>query len=265
MRYHERTKHHFARFAPGPGAARLGEPARSVPALRGRAAHAAAAARAGRRAALARVRQPVRAGRGGERAGRPALAVAPARARARALGLEAGRRHALGAARESLERQPPSHRGLCARSVRSQSSANRRDFSTTRRASTRSSGAPTARRSCSRAYDADSPAAGVPGRASPRSTGARPGSTASAPSATASTTPATPSARCASPRPRSAGRRGCWTSVADDTIEALLGLDRDADFEGAERENAELLMAVSPGRSCLATDLDLDARRGAAR
>jgi SagB-type dehydrogenase family enzyme len=35
--------------------------------------------------------------------------------------------------------------------------------------------------------------------------------------------------------------------VADATIEALLGLDRDADFEGAERESAELLMALGPG------------------
>jgi SagB-type dehydrogenase family enzyme len=35
--------------------------------------------------------------------------------------------------------------------------------------------------------------------------------------------------------------------VPDDAIEALLGLDRAADFEGAEREHAELLMAVWPG------------------
>jgi SagB-type dehydrogenase family enzyme len=34
--------------------------------------------------------------------------------------------------------------------------------------------------------------------------------------------------------------------VADDTIEALLGLDRAADFEGAERESGELVMAVWP-------------------
>jgi SagB-type dehydrogenase family enzyme len=34
--------------------------------------------------------------------------------------------------------------------------------------------------------------------------------------------------------------------VADATIEALLGLDRDADFQGVERESAELLMAVWP-------------------
>ena len=33
--------------------------------------------------------------------------------------------------------------------------------------------------------------------------------------------------------------------VADETIEALLGLDRDADFEGAERERPELVIAVS--------------------
>jgi nitroreductase len=35
--------------------------------------------------------------------------------------------------------------------------------------------------------------------------------------------------------------------VADETIDALLGLDRSADFEDAERESAELLMAVGPG------------------
>jgi SagB-type dehydrogenase family enzyme len=35
--------------------------------------------------------------------------------------------------------------------------------------------------------------------------------------------------------------------VADETIDALLGLDRSADFEGAERENAELVMVVAPG------------------
>ena len=35
--------------------------------------------------------------------------------------------------------------------------------------------------------------------------------------------------------------------VGDATIDALLGLDRDADFEGAERESAELLMAIGPG------------------
>ena len=36
--------------------------------------------------------------------------------------------------------------------------------------------------------------------------------------------------------------------VADETIDALLGLDRSADFEDAERESAELLMAVGPGK-----------------
>jgi SagB-type dehydrogenase family enzyme len=45
--------------------------------------------------------------------------------------------------------------------------------------------------------------------------------------------------------------------VADETIEALLGLDRDADFEGAEREHAELLLAVFPGKAS-GTDLALD-------
>jgi SagB-type dehydrogenase family enzyme len=36
-------------------------------------------------------------------------------------------------------------------------------------------------------------------------------------------------------------------TVADETLEALLGLDRGADFEGAERESAELVMALWPG------------------
>jgi SagB-type dehydrogenase family enzyme len=35
--------------------------------------------------------------------------------------------------------------------------------------------------------------------------------------------------------------------VSDASIEALLGLDRAADFEGAERESAELVLAVAPG------------------
>jgi SagB-type dehydrogenase family enzyme len=35
--------------------------------------------------------------------------------------------------------------------------------------------------------------------------------------------------------------------VADATLEALLGLDRAADFDGAERESAELVMALWPG------------------
>jgi len=36
-------------------------------------------------------------------------------------------------------------------------------------------------------------------------------------------------------------------AVADETIDALLGLDRSADFDGVERESAELVMAVAPG------------------
>jgi len=54
--------------------------------------------------------------------------------------------------------------------------------------------------------------------------------------------------------------------AADETIEALLGLDRGADFEGAEREHAELLLVVYPGRAAR-TDfrLDRDAVRELAR
>jgi len=48
--------------------------------------------------------------------------------------------------------------------------------------------------------------------------------------------------------------------VADDTIDALLGLERDADFEGAERESAELVMALWPGDAATRTSsLDVDA------
>jgi SagB-type dehydrogenase family enzyme len=36
--------------------------------------------------------------------------------------------------------------------------------------------------------------------------------------------------------------------VADEVLAALLGLDRDADFAGAERESAELVMAIAPGK-----------------
>jgi len=50
--------------------------------------------------------------------------------------------------------------------------------------------------------------------------------------------------------------------VADATLETLLGLDRAADFDGAERESAELVMAVWPGNVAPATlDLELDAVR----
>jgi SagB-type dehydrogenase family enzyme len=41
--------------------------------------------------------------------------------------------------------------------------------------------------------------------------------------------------------------------VADATIDALLGLDRSADFDGAERESAELVMAVWPGKAASRT------------
>lgn len=48
--------------------------------------------------------------------------------------------------------------------------------------------------------------------------------------------------------------------VADATLDALLGLDRDADFDGAERESAELVMAVWPGDAATnASSLDADA------
>src|SRR5207247_5719661 len=48
--------------------------------------------------------------------------------------------------------------------------------------------------------------------------------------------------------------------VADETTDALLGLDRAADFDGAERESAELVMAVWPGQAeSKATSLDAQA------
>jgi len=46
--------------------------------------------------------------------------------------------------------------------------------------------------------------------------------------------------------------------VADETVDALLGLDRSADFDGAERESAELVMAVSP-EEIKKSNLDLQA------
>ena len=50
--------------------------------------------------------------------------------------------------------------------------------------------------------------------------------------------------------------------VADETIDELLGLDRSADFDGAERESAELVMAVWPGEAARgdAVPLHLDAQ-----
>jgi SagB-type dehydrogenase family enzyme len=47
--------------------------------------------------------------------------------------------------------------------------------------------------------------------------------------------------------------------AADETIERLLGLDRGADFDGAERESAELVMAVWPGDAATET-MSLDAQ-----
>ncbi|MEW6688570.1 MAG: SagB/ThcOx family dehydrogenase [Pseudomonadota bacterium] len=48
--------------------------------------------------------------------------------------------------------------------------------------------------------------------------------------------------------------------VADETIDALLGLDRGVDFEGAERESAELVMALWPGEAAAeASSLDGEA------
>jgi nitroreductase len=54
--------------------------------------------------------------------------------------------------------------------------------------------------------------------------------------------------------------------VANATVGALLGLDRAADFDGAERENAELLMALWPGDAGTTTlNLEEDAVRELAR
>jgi SagB-type dehydrogenase family enzyme len=51
-------------------------------------------------------------------------------------------------------------------------------------------------------------------------------------------------------------------TVADETLEALLGLERGADFEGAERESAELVMALWPGDVATTTSsLDAEAVR----
>ena len=48
--------------------------------------------------------------------------------------------------------------------------------------------------------------------------------------------------------------------VADEVIDGLLGLDRAGDFDGAERESAELVMAVWPGEAARGTsNLDVEA------
>jgi len=48
--------------------------------------------------------------------------------------------------------------------------------------------------------------------------------------------------------------------VADETIDALLGLGRAADFDGAERESAEAMMAVWPGEVvATASSLEVEA------
>jgi SagB-type dehydrogenase family enzyme len=48
--------------------------------------------------------------------------------------------------------------------------------------------------------------------------------------------------------------------VADETIDTLLGLERSADFEDVERESAELVMAVWPGEAATRTSsLDAEA------
>jgi len=47
--------------------------------------------------------------------------------------------------------------------------------------------------------------------------------------------------------------------VADEAIDALLGLDRSADFDGAERESAELVMTVWPGDAATTASLDAQA------
>ena len=57
-------------------------------------------------------------------------------------------------------------------------------------------------------------------------------------------------------------RAAVLEGLADATIEALLGLDRSADFEGAERENADLVMALWPGDAATTNPgLDPDAVR----
>jgi SagB-type dehydrogenase family enzyme len=54
--------------------------------------------------------------------------------------------------------------------------------------------------------------------------------------------------------------------AADATLDALLGLDRAGDFDGAERENAELLMALWPGNAATTTlNLEEEAVRELAR
>ena len=112
LRYHERTKHQFHRYArsagtldwvnqPNPFRRYEGAPLTQLPILG-----------ADEEPLLASLRGYLSAGLGAERAAHGPLAVAAVRVRACAVGLEAGGRHALGAAQQPFERQPASHRGL---------------------------------------------------------------------------------------------------------------------------------------------------------
>ena len=262
MRYHERTKHHFARFAPGPG--RLDWANQPDPFRRFEGAPL--------------TRLPLLAP--DEEPGPPAydslyapgaVASAPVDLRALSRLLEyslalsawkqaGGTRWALRV--ESVERQPASDRGLRARRRHRGARRSRRAlFHYAPREH-----APRAPRrlpaGAFRAIDEGVSAAGILSWACPPSIGARRGSTASAPSATASTTPATPSARCASRRRRSAGRRGCSTTWRTRPSTRCSASTAARDFEGAERESAELLMAVWPGDAAATTGFE-SADRGA--
>ena len=247
MRYHERTKHHFARFAPGPGQldwANQPDPFRRF--------EGAPLTRLPLLAPDDEPRAPpydslYAPGAVRERAARLARAVAALRVRALALGVEAGGRRALGAARESIERQPASRPRATSSSVHFASWERAGTFPL-RAAITRSSAAPTARASSIRLSHAACPRA----RSSSGSSSVywreawKYGERAFR--------YCQHDAGHAIGALRIAAATLGWSArllddVSDEIIEALLGLDRADDFEGAERESAELLMAVWPGRA----------------
>ena len=115
MRYHERTKHRFDRYARRPGDSSIGRTSpnpfrrfEGAPLIR------LPLLGAGRGAAVARYDDLYRRGSVPSADAHDPRAFAPASVRAGALGLEASGRHALGAALQPVERQPASRpRATC--------------------------------------------------------------------------------------------------------------------------------------------------------
>ena len=97
MRYHERTKHQFNRYADGPGQLDWANQPNPFRRYEGAPICPPAAAHCARSAALTVLRRPLRSRFGAERATHDPRAVPATAIRAGHIGLEASRRHALGA------------------------------------------------------------------------------------------------------------------------------------------------------------------------